>query len=124
MDTKILIIDDEKDMIEVLSFRLQSCGYQVISATDGESGLKKVKSEQPNLIILDLMMPNMDGYEVARRLKADALSSSIPVIVLTAAVTPDLNSQVSKIQVAACIIKPFEPEALLETIKKLIPPGD
>ncbi len=124
MDKKILIIDDEKDLIEVLSFRLQSYGYQVISATDGESGLKKVKSEQPNLIILDLMMPNMDGYEVARRLKADALSSSIPVIVLTAAVTPDLSNKISRLNVSGYLIKPFEPEALLEAIKKFIPSGD
>jgi CheY-like chemotaxis protein len=120
MAKKILIVDDEKDLLDMLSFRLQSNGFEVSSALDGPSGIEKAKSDKPDLIILDLMMPKMDGYEVAKKLKKDTATSNIPIIVLTAAVTPDLNQKVCQVYAADCITKPFEPKDLIEKINKIL----
>ena len=120
MAKKILIIDDEQDLVTMLSFRLQANGFEVLSALDGPSGIEKAKTDKPDLIILDLMMPGMNGYEVAKELKANNNTSNIPVIVFTAAVTPDLNQKVCKIQAADYITKPFEPKELVEKVKRAL----
>ena len=82
--TKILIVDDEKDIVETLSFMLQAKGYEIISAYDGEEGLKLAKEEKPDLIILDVMMPKINGYKICRLLKYDAKYKNIPIIMVTA----------------------------------------
>ncbi|MFH0772275.1 MAG: response regulator [Candidatus Omnitrophota bacterium] len=120
MNKKILIIDDEADFADTLSFSLESNGFAVVSAPDGPSGIEKLKSEKPDLIILDLMMPGMDGYEVAKRLKADNATSKIPIIVLTASVTPDLKQKVCSIQAIDCVTKPCDLEDLVDKIKKAL----
>ena len=78
--TKILIIDDEPGLIKMVRIRLEANGYEVVSARNGEEGIEKVKSEIPDLIILDIMMPKMDGYEVCNALKSDKRYSMIPII--------------------------------------------
>lgn len=80
---KILIIDDDQDFLQLLEFDLKKHGYAVISALDGEEGLNKARSEKPDLILLDIKMPKMDGYTFVRRLKKDAETKTIPLIVLT-----------------------------------------
>jgi len=120
MPKKILLIDDERDLVDTLAFRLKANGFEVSSAFDGSSGVEKAKKENPDLIILDLMMPVMDGLEAARELKADKVTSMIPIIVLTAAVTPDLSKRVAAVGAAACVTKPFEPEDLVGEIKKAL----
>ena len=82
--TQILIIDDNPTIVGILEMGLQSSGYQVSSANDGETGLARAKALHPDLIILDIMMPKMDGYEVCQALKADPVTANIPVIMLTA----------------------------------------
>jgi CheY-like chemotaxis protein len=84
MAKKILIIDDEKGIIKVVTSRLIANGYEVISATDGVEGLEKAKKEKPDLVLLDIMMPVMSGYEVIEELKKDDATKSIPVIMVTA----------------------------------------
>jgi len=84
---KILIVDDEVNLIKLVQMRLEAHGYEVISANDGEKGLEKAKSENPDLIILDVMMPKMGGYEVCRLLKTDAMYTNIPIIRFTASFT-------------------------------------
>jgi CheY-like chemotaxis protein len=84
MASKILIIDDEKRIIKVVTSRLMANGYEVISATDGIEGIEKAKSEKPDLILLDIMMPNMTGYEVIDILKQEDATKFIPVIMVTA----------------------------------------
>lgn len=79
---KILIIEDEEDMVEGLRFNLEARDYKVVAATDGEKGLKKAARENPNLIILDLMLPGLNGYEVCKKLKEK--SPGIPIVMLTA----------------------------------------
>src|SRR3954466_10296735 len=83
----ILIIDDEKDLIEMVRYNLDKDGYDVISATDGQSGLGIAQAHKLDLIILDLMMPGIDGLEVCRRLRADPRTGRIPLIMLTARAT-------------------------------------
>lgn len=82
--TRILIIDDDPIIVRIIELALQSYGYQVVSANDGETGLAKARSTHPDLIILDIMMPKMDGYKVCQALKADPETADISVIMLTA----------------------------------------
>lgn len=81
---RILVIDDEVDLVNLLTMRLEAEGYEVLSALDGRSGLDKAREERPDLILLDVMMPIMDGYQVCRFLKFDDELKNIPVIMLTA----------------------------------------
>ncbi len=81
---KVLVVDDEKDIVELVQYNLKKEGYRVISACDGERTMDLVKKKLPDLIILDLMLPGMDGLEVCRILKKDSRTSGIPVIMLTA----------------------------------------
>lgn len=117
---KILIIDDEEDLRELLSVRLSNEGFDCRTAFDGEDGVEKAKAEKPDLVVLDLLMPRIDGYEVARRLKSDPATKDTPIIVLTAAATPGLKQNIFHSGVADCVIKPFEPSELIEKIKKAL----
>ena len=81
---KILIADDEEDIVEVIKDTLETKGFQVVAAYDGEEAVKKVYEESPDLLILDVKMPKMDGYEVVKNLKEDAIHSHLPIIMLTA----------------------------------------
>lgn len=120
MAKKILIIDDEPDLVDMLSFRLEAHGFGVVSALNGPTGLEKAKSDKPDLILLDLMMPGMDGFQVAKRLKGDPNTAGIPIIVFTAAVNPELSQRVSEIHALDYITKPFESKDLLEKVKKVL----
>lgn len=117
---KILIIDDEKDLTELLSFRLNQEGFECRTAFDGEDGLNKMKTERPDLVILDLLMPGADGYEVIRRLKGDPATSDMPIIVLTAAATSNLKENLFRMGAADCVIKPYDPAELVGKIKKVL----
>lgn len=85
---RILVVDDVADNVEILRMRLESLGYEVVVAEDGEQALQRVREDRPDLILLDIMMPKIDGLEVVRRLKADAALPFIPVILVTAKATP------------------------------------
>src|SRR3989338_304546 len=84
MSKKILIVDDEVDLVETLTFRLEAAGYTVVKAYNGQEGLEKAREENPDLILLDVMMPKMDGYTLCRLLKFDVKFRGTPVIMLTA----------------------------------------
>ena len=81
---KILIVDDEPDAIELIEFNLKASGYEVVTAADGEEALQKARSVLPQLIILDLMLPEVDGMEVCKILRRDPRTAAIPIIMLTA----------------------------------------
>ena len=83
-NNKLLVIDDEKDFVDSLKLGLESEGYEVIAASDGEDGLLKAKDIRPNLIICDLRMPNKDGFAVLKEIKQDAILRNTPFIMLTA----------------------------------------
>src|SRR3990172_4093727 len=109
---RILIVDDEPLNIDYLQQELEGPEFETLTAANGNEALERVQSDRPDLILLDIMMPLMDGFEVLRRLKADAASRSIPVIVISAAT--DMASVVRGIQLGAedFLPKPFEPTLL------------
>src|SRR6266545_239718 len=84
MKQKILVVDDEPDALELISYNLKAAGYDVITADDGEEALKKARAGQPALILLDVMLPEVDGLEVCKTLRRDPATSPIPIIMLTA----------------------------------------
>jgi CheY-like chemotaxis protein len=117
---KILAVDDEKDLLALLCMRLRAEGLGVLEATDGKMALEKVKSENPDIVLMDVMMPVMDGYEVLRQLKADDRYKQIPVILLTVK-SKKADLQKSKdLGADAHLIKPYNDKELLETIYKLV----
>jgi DNA-binding response OmpR family regulator len=121
MDKKrILIVDDEADLMEVLSLRLQAYDYDVITASDGQEGLDKARLEKPDLIILDLMLPKIDGYKVCRMLKFDEKFKQIPIILFTARAQESDIKLGKEVGADAYVTKPFEPAILLTKIKELI----
>lgn len=122
---KILVIEDDLDMIETLKITLESKDYDVVSATDGKEGLEKVASEKPDLIILDVMMPVMDGFSACEKLKSHPEYREIPVILLTAVGQhiQDTNyplDGVLKSDAEEYLEKPFKPEELIETVEKML----
>jgi len=118
MAKKILIIDDEPDLVTVLRARLESQKFAVVTAGDGVEGLKKVEEEHPDLIILDVLMPRMDGFTFILELKKNPETKMIPVIVLTA---KEMMSDLFKLEgVPDYIVKPFNVEELLARVKKYI----
>ncbi|MDD5560681.1 MAG: response regulator [Candidatus Omnitrophica bacterium] len=117
---KILVVDDEKAIVEMLTMRLEANGYQVISAADGQEGLDKLRSERPDLIILDLMLPKIDGYKVCRILKFDEKYKHIPIILFTAR-TQEIDIKLGEeVGADAYIMKPFEPDILLGKVAELL----
>ena len=120
MAKKILVVDDETELVNFLQIRLEHGGYEVITAYDGENGLKKAKAEIPDLIILDIMMPGMDGYEVCRKIKIDPNTKDIPIIMLTARAqgVDELKGFESGTDVY--VPKPYEFPLLVKEIKRLL----
>ncbi len=117
---RILVVDDEVQMVEMLKLRLEANNYDVISAFDGESGLDAAKKKKPDLIILDLMLPKMDGYKVCGLLKKDPSYAEIPIIIFTAkAQAKDINLG-KEAGAEAYLTKPYEPEILLGKIKEVL----
>ena len=117
----ILIIDDEKDLVELVRYNLvEKEGYDVISATDGQTGLEIAQKHKLDLIVLDLMMPGMDGLEVCRRLRADGRTSRIPVIMLTAKATEADRIVGLELGADDYVSKPFSPRELVARIKAIL----
>ncbi|MBI5166121.1 MAG: response regulator [candidate division NC10 bacterium] len=118
---KILVVDDENLIVTMIKDFLEANNYQVITAIDGEEGLHKARAEKPNLIILDVMMPKLDGYKVARLLKFDVRYKHIPIIMLTArAGTVDRDVSL-KSGADAYLVKPLDLAILLAKIEALLP---
>ena len=122
MKKKILVIDDEPPIVKALRYRLESYGYEVYAAHDGEEGLRYVESADPQLIILDIRMPRMDGYEFINRLRANAEKKFIPVIALTA--NPRMKELFKIEGVTDYLAKPFKERELLDAITKHIGSGE
>lgn len=121
---KIVYIEDEPDMIDLVRLILSRKGWQVIGAHGGKEGLEIVQRESPNLVLLDLMMPDMDGWEVYQRMRANETTRSIPVIVITAkAQNIDKVFGLHVAKVDEYLTKPFSPQELLECVEKVINPS-
>ena len=111
---KILVVDDETELVDAIKLRLQANNYEVVTASDGEAGLEKAIAEKPNLVMVDIMMPEMDGYTFVKKIKANKLLKDIPIIILTG---QGKMEDIFKMEgVADYLVKPFPPEALLDKI--------
>jgi len=117
---KILFIEDEPDQIKMISLRLEKNGYEVISSLDGAEGLKMAVREKPDLILLDVIMPGIDGLEVCRLLRKDPVTRHIPIISTTAAGMDDVEHQCLTAGADDCVRKPYESSDLLVKIHRLL----
>jgi DNA-binding response OmpR family regulator len=116
----ILCIEDEPEMIDLIRLILGRRGFEVIGAAGGKEGLEKVRQNPPDLVLLDLMMPDMDGWEVYQQIKADEKTKDIPVIVVTAkaqSIDKVLGLHIAKVD--DYIAKPFSPQDLLNSVDKV-----
>ena len=117
---KILIVDDEPDIVETMTFMLQARNYSVSVASGGLEGIKKARTEVPDLILLDIMMPDMDGYAACKRLKANKITGHIPVIMLTAKGENEAVLKAHSIGADDYVVKPFSLPTLLSKLKKFL----
>jgi DNA-binding response OmpR family regulator len=118
---RILYIEDEPEMIELTRMVLEREGFEVLGAMGGNEGLEKIKQEKPDLILLDLMMPEMDGWEVYRRIKVDKDMADIPIIIVTAktqSVDKALGLHVAKVD--DYITKPFGPQDIVDSVQRVL----
>jgi two-component system alkaline phosphatase synthesis response regulator PhoP len=117
---KLLVVEDEGDIRELISFNLEMCGYDVIRASHGIEGWEKAKNEKPDLVVLDLMLPGIDGFEICRRLRKDRTTQSIPIIMLTA--RSEEENMVKGLELGAddYVTKPFSPRVLVSRVKAVL----
>ncbi|HQO57990.1 MAG TPA: response regulator [Candidatus Omnitrophota bacterium] len=117
---KILVVDDEPDFVHSLSLRLSNSGYQVVTAFDGLSALETAKRERPDLMVLDIMMPKLDGFNVCRMLKFDNKYKDMNVILLTARAGEETRRLGKQVGADACLTKPHDDTFLLKLMKELL----
>ena len=115
---KVLIIDDEPELIETVRMRLEANGYNVIAATDGDEGVAKAKSECPDLILLDLIMPRVDGLRALSILKKDDRAKLIPVVILTAKNEDDYILDAGRLGAVDYLVKPVNMQTLVEVVDR------
>ena len=125
MAKKILLVDDDSDFVEAVTLILRPKKFEVVAAYNGKEGIEKVKSERPDLVVLDVMMPEKDGYSVCKELKSDPRWSHIPILLLTAVVshvpTTRFTQQMGmETEADDYIDKPVEPEVLVKRIEALL----
>ena len=118
---RILCIEDDQEMIDLIRLILTRKGFELIGSLGGATGLENIQNEKPDLILLDLMMPEMDGWEVYQKIKSDETTRDIPVVVVTAkaqSIDRVLGLQIAKVD--AYISKPFSPQELLDSISAVL----
>lgn len=118
---RVICIEDEPEMIDLVKLILSRRGFQVVGAMGGREGLEAIQRERPNVVLLDLMMPDMDGWEVFQKMKADDATKTIPVIVVTAkaqSIDKVLGLHIAKVD--DYITKPFGPQELVESVEKVL----
>ncbi|HXG46345.1 MAG TPA: response regulator, partial [Methylomirabilota bacterium] len=120
MKAKILVVDDEPDALELIEFNLKGAGYDVITASDGEEALKRARDVLPDLIILDVMLPEVDGMEVCKILRRDQRTSAVPIIMLTAKAAE--IDRVLGLELGAddYVTKPFSPRELVARVRAVL----
>jgi two-component system cell cycle response regulator DivK len=121
MSKRILVVEDQEDNRQILRDLLSNVGYEMIEAVTGEEGVSAATSARPDLILMDIQLPVMDGYEATRRLKADPATKSIPIIVVTSYA---LSGDETKAREAGCdayVTKPYSPRQLLGKVREFLP---
>jgi DNA-binding response OmpR family regulator len=120
MATKVLVIDDEEDYRLIISDVLKGAGYEVRLASDGEEGLRSAKASSPDVVLVDWMMPRMDGERFCRALRAEAALAGLPVIMLTVRQTADEELEALHFGVDDFIVKPFKAQELLARVRAVL----
>lgn len=123
MALKILVCDDERHIVRLIQVNLERQGYQVVTAYDGKEGLEKIKAEKPNLVVLDVMMPYMDGFEVLKSLRREPEFESLPVIMLTAKAQDKDVFEGYHYGADMYLTKPFNPIELVTFVKRIAAGG-
>lgn len=120
MGNKILVVDDDADITDFIKLVLEEAGYEVVTAENGRAALKQVIKEKPDLILLDVMMPEMSGWEVCELIKCNEESKNVPVIMITA--KSEVQSKVKGMQVGAngYVTKPFEIDDVIEKVRLML----
>ncbi len=124
MPLRILAIDDEANVRRIVQVILARAGHQVTLATDGVEGLEKVRQEHPDLVVLDVMMPHMDGFEMLKRMKADPEIAEIKVIMLTARAQDADVFEGERLGADLYLTKPFNPNELLQAVDQVFAPDE
>jgi CheY-like chemotaxis protein len=120
----VLVVDDEPDVVTLIERTLSGEGFEVFTAYDGISALDIAAIDKPQVIVLDIMMPMMSGYETCMQLKANPETRHIPVLCLTSAHSPDVREQAQKAGAQALLVKPIMPAELVAQIKRYLPGGE
>jgi two-component system alkaline phosphatase synthesis response regulator PhoP/two-component system response regulator VicR len=120
MPSKILVCDDERHIVRLIQVNLERQGYNVVTAYDGKEGLEKVKAEKPDLIVLDVMMPYMDGFEVLKNLRREPETEALPVIMLTAKAQDKDVFEGYHYGADMYLTKPFNPMELVAFVKRIL----
>lgn len=118
MAKKVLVIDDQQFILRVIESKLRNGGLEVVTAVDGVQGLKRAFEEKPDLIITDIMMPNLDGFGVYRELQKNPETQKVPIIFLTA--LGEAREELQELGPAAVITKPFSPRQMLNTVNSML----
>jgi two-component system cell cycle response regulator DivK len=122
MTKRILVVEDQEDNRQILRDLLSNAGFEIVEAETGEEALVSASTQKPDLILMDIQLPILDGYEVTRRIKADPLLQAIPIIAVTSYA---LSGDEGKAREAGCndyVTKPYSPRELLTKIRNLLPP--
>jgi len=122
---RILVVDDEPDMVEMIKAALESASHQVIAAFNGKEGIEKARKEKPDAIVLDIMMPEKDGFAACKELKGDPACKDIPILILTAVGEHFANTRYAKsmgmeLEAEDYIDKPIDPKLLVARLAKLL----
>ncbi len=119
----VLVVEDDEDSRIILSIMLSHSGFDVLEATDGAQGIARAREKRPDAIVMDISLPNLDGYEATRVLKADRVTSEIPVVVLTANALPSDRERALLAGADAFMMKPAEPKHVVAQIQELLDVG-
>lgn len=119
-EMRVMIVDDDAFVREIIKTKLTSKGLEVIEAANGHEALKKVEAEKPSLIILDIMMPGMDGFDVCERLRANPLTVNVPVLFLTSRGDRTDRERAMRFGASDLFVKPFSPQKLSEKVLEII----
>jgi len=122
MPGKVLIVEDEPELLRALRVRFTACRFACETAANGKEGLAVLQRFQPDVIVADLLMPEMDGYEFCQQLKAEGRTAAIPVIVLTAIPQDALDRRADELKAERVLRKPFDSDVLLAMVEELIHP--
>lgn len=117
---KILAVDDEPDLIDLMQYHLARAGHDVTTATNGWEAIHSVRRSRPDLILLDLMLPDLDGFGVCEILRRDPLTATIPIVIVSAWTSPDSRNLGLELGALDYLTKPFSPHELVERVNRLV----